>query len=275
MIGSGRSDVVVTGGAESASRRPLRFHTAHGDAPAVAYDAPPFTPWPDRDPDMHEAADNLAQKLNITRADQDQWAVQSHAKAMAAADSLSEEIVTLNQVKFDPFTRKLTPALCARSKALVGSITGANTAVSADAAAFLVMVSEDKYVQLGRPSAVIIQAGVTLGADPCLPGLAPVAAIKACLHAAALRPDQLVIAEVMEAYAAQAIACVDQAELPRQIVNQHGGALARGHPIGASGAILAVHLFHRLRRTGGSGLAAIAAAGGLGTALILTTPLKN
>ena len=103
------------------------------------------------------------------------------------------------------------------------------------------------------------------------PGLAPVAAIAAALEAAGIGAGigvaTLERAEVMEAYAVQAIACVRGAGLDPLRVNLRGGALARGHPIGASGAVLAVRLFHDL--TGGHGLAAIAAAGGIGTALVL------
>jgi acetyl-CoA C-acetyltransferase len=94
-----------------------------------------------------------------------------------------------------------------------------------------------------------------------------VAAIAEALRRAGIGPADLTAAEVMEAYAVQAIACVEGAGLNPDLVNGGGGALARGHPIGASGAILAVRLFHDLR--GGTGLAAIAAAGGLGTALLL------
>ena len=109
--------------------------------------------------------------------------------------------------------------------------------------------------------------GVTLGGDPEEPGLVPVAAIAAVLKALTLTPSQLTMAEVMEAYAVQAMACVTGANLPLGIVDPGGGALARGHPIGASGAILAVRLFHGMKA--GLGLAAIAAAGGLGTAMVV------
>ncbi|MCB1352489.1 MAG: thiolase family protein, partial [Rhodobacteraceae bacterium] len=105
--------------------------------------------------------------------------------------------------------------------------------------------------------------------DPELPGLAPVAAIGAALAAEGLGPEALGVAEIMEAYAVQAIACVAGAGLDPARVNPGGGALARGHPVGASGAILAVRLHHELLARGGTGLAAIAAGGGLGTALIL------
>ena len=94
---------------------------------------------------------------------------------------------------------------------------------------------------------------------------APIRAIRAVLDAAGTDAKSLSRAEIMEAYAAQAIACIRGADLDPKITNSGGGALARGHPIGASGAILAVRLFHELHVSGGTGLAAIAAAGGLGS----------
>ena len=114
--------------------------------------------------------------------------------------------------------------------------------------------------------ALRISAAVTLGATPDAPGLAPLAAIARALGQSGLAANQLALAEIMEAYAVQAIACVQGAGLDPACVNQGGGALARGHPIGASGTILAVRLFHDLIR--GAGLAAIAAAGGIGAALV-------
>ena len=111
--------------------------------------------------------------------------------------------------------------------------------------------------------------GITTGSNPCLPGLAPVTAIKQVLDRHRLTTTDLSHAEIMEAFAVQALACIQGAGLDRNLVNRHGGALARGHPIAASGAILAVRLFHDLRNSGGIGLAAIAAAGGLGTAALL------
>jgi acetyl-CoA C-acetyltransferase len=142
---------------------------------------------------------------------------------------------------------------------VTGGITAANAAVAADGAAICLVVSE--RIARRYPGAMAIVRGVTLGADPVEPGLAPVAAIKAVLAGEAVAQ-----AEVMEAYAVQAMACVAAAWLDPAIVNIGGGALARGHPIGASGAVLAVRLYHHLRA--GHGLAAIAAAGGIGTAML-------
>ncbi|MEQ6249164.1 thiolase family protein [Sulfitobacter sp. HNIBRBA3233] len=265
MILAGDADVVIAGGVESYSRRPLRLRTFADNRPAEPYDQPPFTPWPDRDPDMTNAAEALAVAAAIPRARQDAWAVDSHAKARAATFS-DAEIVPLQGLARDAFTRNLTPALAARAKVLAGSVTAANTAVAADAAAFCVVVS-DRYRSDG---AVEILGGATVGDTPELPGIAPVAASRRALQRCGLTVEDIDLAEVMEAYAVQAIACVDALGLDPARVNAGGGALARGHPIGASGAINAVRLFHDLRgRGGGTGLATIAAAGGIASAVIL------
>ena len=255
------ADVVVAGGAESYSRRPLR-RMPWADAP---YEQAPFTPWPERDPDMAQAADLMAQRLGISRARMDDWAITSHARTVASRARLRAEIVPVAGVEEDAFARRLTPALATRAKVVCGAITSANAAVAADGAALCVVVSERVAARVAR--AVEILGGVTLGGDPEEPATAPVAAIARALADAGLTPASLERCEVMEAYAAQAIACVEGAGLNPALVNIHGGALARGHPVGASGAVLAVRLFHDLQR--GHGLAAIAAAGGIGSALVL------
>ena len=168
----------------------------------------------------------------------------------------------------DPFTRNLTDRLCSRAPLVAGSVTSANMSVAADGAAFCVMVSEIIAKKLALPCLELV-GGATLGDEPTMPGLAPVQAMESSLAKAGMRPDQLTIAEIMEAFAVQAIACQRGAGIDEAIVNIRGGSLARGHPIGASGAVLAVRLFHELAGKTGVGLAAIAAAGGLGTALIV------
>lgn len=268
LVDSGAAEVVLAGGAESYSRRPARAMPGP-EGRLIPYDQAPFTPWPDRDPDMTAAAAALADRLGISGAAQADWAVQSHAKARTMW--AWPEIVPLAGVARDAFTRDLTPALAARAKSLMGSITAATAAVAADAAAFVLVLSEGRARDLPSGQGLRILSGATRGGDPLEPGLAPLAAIRVALEQAGLAPSALEMAEVMEAYAVQAMACVNGAGLAPGIVNRGGGALARGHPIGASGAILAVRLFHGLAQLGGSGpgLAAIAAAGGIGTALVV------
>jgi acetyl-CoA C-acetyltransferase len=268
LVESGAAQIVVAGGVESYSRRPQRLRTFADGRPPQPYDQPPFTPWPDRDPDMAEAADKLAQTSGIDRAAQDDWAIRSHAKALAAAP-YDGEILNLEGQDRDPFARQLSPALAARAKVVSGTVTAANMAVAADGAAFCVVVSEQMYRRLGHKGIALL-GGATRGHAPDMPALAPVAAIDAALKTTGMRVRDITSAEVMEAFAVQAIACVQGAGLNPERVNTGGGALARGHPIGASGTVNAVRLYHTLLAEGGKGLAAIAAAGGIATALMLS-----
>ena len=259
LVDSGAAEVVIAGGAESYSRRPLRLRTDPEGGAAVAYDQARFTPWAERDPEMAEAAFALAERLGISRAAQDQWAVESHAKARVCE---GEIVAVAGQVR-DVFARGLSLVVAARAKLVCGSITAANTAVAADAAGLVLVVSD--RVAAGRGLRIL--GGVTLGGDPEEPGLAPVVAIRAVLNRVGVSAERVEVAEIMEAYAVQAMACVTGEGLDVGRVNIGGGALSRGHPIGASGAVLAVRLFYELRA--GIGLAAIAAAGGIGTALLV------
>lgn len=261
LVDGGFAGAVLAGGVESYSRRPLRLATDPGGGPAVPYDEAPFTPWPDRNPGMAQAAAVLADALGHSRAAQEAWAIDSHQKACAVADW--PEIVPIGGQTRDAFGRVLTPALVARARKVAGSVTVATAAVAADAAAFCLVVSD----RVAQGAGLRILSGVTLGADPVQPGLAPVPAMAAALGRAGLGPGDITMAEIMEAYATQAMACVEGAGLDAACVNLGGGALARGHPIGASGAILAVRLFHGLAR--GNGLAAIASAGGIASALVV------
>jgi len=268
MIRSGQANIVVAGGVESYSRRPLRFRTYADCREPEAYDQPAFAPTPENDPDMSQAADQLATDQNISRRDQDVWAVESHRKARAAVPFSPDELIQFEAAQSDGFTRDLTLKLCERAPKVAGSVSTANTSVAADAAAFCVLVSENVAESLQNKDVEFI-AGVTRGDRPNCPGLAPVVAIHDALLMANVTVNDLSVVEVMEAYAVQAIACVDAAGFNPSVTNLGGGSLARGHPIGASGAINAVRLFHELRKRPGLGLATIAAAGGLGTAIVL------
>jgi acetyl-CoA C-acetyltransferase len=275
IIGGG-ADAVIAGGVESFSRAPLRArrprHT--GEAPEP-YDRPPFAPWPERDPDMIAAAATLAERYGISRARQDEFAILSHRKALENPVGAAE-IVPLAGLAHDAFPRALSAAVCARLAPLSGDsafgVTRATVAVEADAAAALLVVSERmaRRLEVRRPVRIVSTA--RRGDDPAMPGVAPIAAAKKLLTAEGVEPARIAVAEIMEAFAAQAIACIDGIGVSPEAVNRGGGALARGHPIGASGAILAVRLWHELQAqpAGTLGLAAIAAAGGLGSALLAT-----
>jgi acetyl-CoA C-acetyltransferase len=278
QVAAGKVDAIIAGGVESFSRAPLRLRRPKSkDEAPQEYARPPFTPWPERDPDMIASAAALARALGIARDAQEAFAVESHRKALQADDhSLAGEIVPLGDLACDAFTRQLKPSLCARLPALAGdeahAVTAATVAVEADAAAAVLVVSQEIAARLAsavRPVRVL--GGARRGGDPAMPGLAPIAAARATLARHGIAAEAVTVAEIMEAFAAQAIACIDGLALERTRVNRGGGALARGHPIGASGAILAVRLWHELQgeSDGAVGLAAIAAAGGLGSALVM------
>ncbi|MDI4657021.1 thiolase family protein [Xanthobacter autotrophicus] len=271
-IAAGEARYVLAGGVESFSRAPLRAHRPRRkeDAP-LFYRQPAFTPWPEREPDLAVAAAALARAEGITRQAQEAFAMESHRRALAAAPP-EGEIVPVNGIVMDPFARALSPALLARLPVIAGDaadgITAATTAVEADAAA-LVLLGPCGEGQHGEGRVQVLGA-LARGGDPLMPALAPVAAVEALCARLGLDARQIEHVELMEAYAAQALAGIGRLGLDPARVNAQGGALARGHPIGASGAVLAVRAFHRLRAAGGRALVAIAGAGGIASAMVVS-----
>lgn len=268
-VASGFADVIIAGGVESYSRAPIRQHRALlKGGEHTTYNRPPFTPWPDRDPDLLAAAADLAEIHQVSRRDQSIYACESHIKAMAS--DFGAELVQSD--RRDDFTRDLTLSLCDRLPILVGDplygLTTATVAVEADAAAAVLVVSERArdFLKLSHVIRVISYRQIGGAADkPILAGL----------HAAhdliAKSDAELSVVELMESFAVQAMQWAKALGVPSIKVNRGGGALSRGHPIGASGAILIVRLFHELKKepSGSKGLAAIAAAGGLGSAMLV------
>lgn len=275
-ISAGEADVILAGGLESYSRAPIRQRRPldEGDIPE-SYERPPFSPWPSRDPDMLASAAALAAARGIERSGQEAYAVESHRRAGLDAYA-AEELVLVAGLDRDAFTRAMTLKTCARLPVLAGDatcgLTAATTAVEADAAAVVLVVSERVRATLkNRGTAVAISGSASVGGNPEMPALSPITAIDKVCHDGEWAADDFESIEMMEAFAVQAMVCIDGAGLDPSRVNARGGALARGHPIGASGAILAVRLWHDLVRRDepGRGLAAIAAAGGLGSAMVL------
>ena len=246
LVDSGAARVVIAGGAESYSRAPQRLRDG------VEYTQARFTPQDWDDPDMAQAADLIAREAGVTRTAQDAYAIESHAKYRVCAGEIAE---VAGQMR-DPAAGRVTAALAARSRPIAGSITAANTALAADGAAFVLVVADDLAAEMGCGGVRILR-GANVGGDAARPGLAAREAI------AAVGGQGADMAEVMEAYAVQAMLC--SAGLAR--VNVGGGALARGHAIGASGAVLVVRLFYEVG-AGQTGVAAIAGAGGIGAAMV-------
>ncbi|MFN3890092.1 MAG: thiolase family protein [Beijerinckiaceae bacterium] len=267
-IRAGEAHAILAGGVESFSRSPLRARRPVSiEETAAPYDRPPFSPWVDRDPDLIEAAAALAQERRIPRDAQERFAMVSHAKA--AEFRASDEIAPVAGLRADPFTRDLNARVCARMPVIAGDsvhgLTATTTAVEADAAAIVLIVSTEMLAHLRVNHAVRLASARRVGLDPAQPALGAQAAARPLIGSVGRAPA---VVELMESFAAQAMAAIEDLGLDSSIVNRGGGALSRGHPIGASGAILAARLFHEMKREepGAIGLAAIAAAGGLGAA---------
>lgn len=275
-IKSGQDQIVIAGGLESWSRSPIRARRSeHSGELPEPYLRPPFAPWKERDPDLADSAASLAYDRNITREDQERYAIESHRRAIESKGRLRDEIVTIDGVGIDSFSRHLTTRLCQRLPCITGDetfgLTSSTIAVEADAAAAVLLVSDSVIETLGNLKKAVRIVGVTsCGGKPEMPALAPVDASRSLLERCKLNAKDINVSEVMEAYAVQAISCINDIGLNPLECNVGGGALARGHAVAASGAVNTVRLFHELTRLprGAYGLATIAAAGGLGSALI-------
>lgn len=276
-IAAGSADLIVAGGAESFSRAPLRSAPPlePGGAP-TPYAQAPFAPPPWPDPDMIEAAAALAAQEGVGRAAQEAYAIASHAKARAAAPRLAAEITPIADLHADAFARALDARLCARAPRLAGApetaMTRATVAVEADGAALALLASPRAARRLGVDAPrIALRAALTQGGDPGRPALAPIGVGAALLAREGLAAADLDAVELMEAFAVQALLGQARLEIPDAALNKGGGALARGHPIAASGAVLAVRLWAELASAPRAerGLALIAGAGGLASALLL------
>lgn len=251
LIQAGADEVYVAGGVESHSRKPSR--TLPGGAP---YDRARFAPDDIGDPEMGMAAENVAQHYNVSRARQDAFALQSHARATAAqADgSFLSEIVPIHGHTRDECPRAdLTPERLARLRpafAKGGTVTVANSCPLNDGASAVVVTSAARARVLGHTMTLAFEDAAAAGVDPNLLGIGPVASTQKLLQRRPdLSLDQLTHLEFNEAFAAQVLASLDQLGLPADLPNRQGGAIALGHPFGASGAILVTRLFSQVIRT--------------------------
>jgi acetyl-CoA C-acetyltransferase len=234
---------------------------------------------------MIETADNVARQFNVSREAQDEFALRSQHKAIDAIDSgrFSEEIVhvMLPQRKGDPIPfdvdeypkRDTNLEKLAKLKTIFkdGFVTAGNASGRNDGASALVLMEAGKAASLGlRPLCRIIDAAA-VGVDPRIMGISPVMAtmkLMKKLESRGLSLSDFKLIEINEAFAAQAVACVNELKLDLEQVNVNGGAIALGHPLGCSGARISTTLLHEMRRRGVErGIAAICIAGGLGMAM--------
>ncbi|WP_207460868.1 thiolase family protein [Azospirillum sp. SYSU D00513] len=277
LIAAGNAELVVAGGVEAWSRAPLRFHRPAGPEEAPEpYDRPPFAPDPARDPDLFEAAADLAARRGITRAAQEAWAVESHARALGMRAAMRAEIVPFDGLDHDPYARPLTPALLRRMPLVTGNgdtgLSRIAASPSADGAAFVLLATLNAARRLGVKPRALYRAGASSGGAPETPMLACLPACRRALERAGIGVGDLRAFELHEAFAVQALCVMQDLGLDPAIVSPSGGGLGRGHPIGASGAVSLVRLLADLDRDappGALGLATIAGAGGIGSAVVV------
>jgi acetyl-CoA C-acetyltransferase len=269
-IRSGDETLILAGGVESASTSPWRFWPAvDGEAP-VRYTRAPFAPPGFADPDMGVAADDLARIRGIGRERQDAYAAQSFARA--AVCDFSAEIVTVNDVATDERIRpNMTAQRLGRLRPTFtsdGTVTAGNSCGISDGAAILAVTTAERAA--GMPALRILGSAVA-GSDPALPGLGPVPAIEKLLARTGVRIADIDTVEITEAFASVVLAVSDELGLDEGLICPEGGAIAMGHPWGASGAILLVRLASRMLQPGGPalGLAACAIGGGQGIAMLV------
>ncbi|MRG58843.1 acetyl-CoA C-acyltransferase [Agromyces sp. CFH 90414] len=282
-VKAGDATLVLAGGAESASTAPHRSWPGSGERYARA----PFAPVGFPDPDMGPAADRLAALRGIPRARQDAWAARSHALAARARDAgtFDAEIVEVDGIVRDDRPRasfttdrlaRFAPAFEASDAARVtgtataGTVTAGNSCGFSDGAAAMAVTTEQVARELGLPALHVRAVAVAAG-DPALPGLGAAPAARAALQRARLTAADLGFVEITEAFAAQVLAVGDELGLDEQLISADGGAIALGHPWGASGAVLLVRLAARMAASDDArpGLAACSIGGGQGVAMIV------
>lgn len=286
----GDAEVILAGGTESMSNAPYllpkaRFGYRMGDGKVIDSMIHDGLTETFNNYHMGVTAENIAKRWNISREEQDAFAALSQQKTEAAQKSgvFKDEIapVVIPQRKGDPVIvdtdeyprhgttieklAKLPPAF---DKA--GTVTAGNASGINDGAAMLVVMSREKADELGIKPLVTIKSYASVALDPTIMGYGPVPASRKALERIGYTVDQLDLVEANEAFASQSIAVVKDLGLNPEIVNVNGGAIALGHPIGASGArILTTLIYEMLRRDAKTGLATLCIGGGMGTSLIV------
>jgi 3-oxoadipyl-CoA thiolase len=294
----GAGEMYIAGGCESMTRAPyvsLKPETPYSRSPSPVFDS--TVGWRMINPrlaeryptlSLGETAERVAEEYCVTRDDQDAFALQSHRRAVAAqrAGRFEAEIIPVIVpagkgeslgVNRDEGPRedtsleklgRLKPAFL-----VGGSVTAGNSSQINDGASAMLIMAEDKAKELGySPLARFVAAG-TAGVDPSIMGMGPVPATRRALDAAGLTVTDLDLIELNEAFASQSIACIRELGLDSDRVNVNGGAIALGHPLGASGARLVTTLLHEMRRQGAArGLASMCVGVGQGISAIFELP---
>ena len=285
-IQTGDADVVVAGGAENMSMMPFllrkgRYGYKYGhdklEDSTMHLLTDPFDSIL-----MGETAENLAERYEISREIQDEYSLRSQERALAAIDAgyFTEQIVPIEARRgrktetfdTDEFPRETTMDSLAKLRTVFrdnGSVTAGNSSGINDGAAAVVVTTESKAKELGMKPRMRMLARAESGVEPSLMGSGPIPAIEKVMERSGLTVEDMDVIELNEAFASVTAACSAVLNLPLDKTNPNGGAIALGHPVGATGAILTVKMMHELERTGGRyGLVSLCIGGGQGIATI-------
>ncbi|MFA9474692.1 MAG: acetyl-CoA C-acyltransferase [Filomicrobium sp.] len=283
-VADGQADIIAAGGAEAISTAPWRVAK-----PKSLYQLPHFIGVEpammdeSEEPHLYEASEELSQRLNIAREQQDAWALRSHLKAENAREKRKfvGEIVPLRsapeEAKDQSAAAGAEPEDFSAEPPFLppqGSLTPANTSAMHDGAAITIVVSEKVWDELGRPPALRLVASVSRGVPPDNEAGAPMEAMQKLYdRLEGFNPKDIGLIELSETSAAQAIAFCSSLGLEDDLINPDGGAVVRGHPLAAAGAVLVVRLFSRMVRQKTEdrlqfGVAALGAIGGIGVAAL-------
>ena len=287
-IQTGEASVALAGGAESMSRGPYWMPSARWGArigesdlidPVMGGLTDPFHSIL-----MGVTAENLAEKHGISRERQDAFAIESHRRAAAAREAgrFDDQIVPIPiKVKRDPvdFTRDehiredASPEVMAKLRPVFkkdGTVTAGNASGMNDAGAAVLLMSTERASELGAPVRARILAYASCGVDPAIMGIGPVPAVRKVLERSGRSLDEIGVIELNEAFAAQALAVIDELGLDEAKVNPNGGAIALGHPIGATGAAITAKILDEMERGDHElGLVTLCIGGGQGIAMLL------
>lgn len=293
-IALGEGDIYIAGGTESMTRAPFvlaKPDQANPRGNQTMYDT--TIGWRfvnDRLADqygtdsMPETAENVARQYGISREAQDDFAFESQQRAKRAieAERFTDELVAVTQTdrkgNVSVFDRDEHPRPETTREKLAtlrplfpsGTVTAGNASGVNDGASALLLMSEEKANELGLTPLGYYRASATAGVEPAIMGIGPIDATEKVLRRAGLTVEQLDQIELNEAFAAQSLACIEALGLPSEKVNVNGGAIAFGHPLGASGARILTTLLHEMRRTNRTyGLATMCVGVGQGIALVV------
>jgi acetyl-CoA C-acetyltransferase len=292
QIQTGNAAIIVAGGVESMSRahyylRDARYGYGSGNGELIDANT---ESQPRSQPEalygrftMGMTAENLAESYRISREEQDRFALQSQTRALRAVDSgrFQDEIAAVSvqgregarTVVVDEHPRRgLTLEKLAKLKPVFkenGTVTAGNSSGRNDGAAALVLMSESRAAALDlKPLARYVAAGIS-GVDPRVMGIGPVPAVRSLLERTGLKTADIGLIELNEAFAAQSLACIGELALDEARVNVNGGAIALGHPLGATGARISVSLLSEMMKTKTRyGIATLCVGGGQGMAVL-------